>query len=873
MTPIPLTIHEPAGLARERELVRVGVPLPRGLAMPDQSWTVQSPGGERRACQTAALAAWPDGSVKWLLASFPASVPARETAVYHLLHGQSPAISSPELRVVESAAAIEVFTAGCTFRFPRRGERMIERTQNGPDQFLGEAGIGLRLVDRQGRSCRADVHSVRVAAAGPLSVQLAFAGQLGKTGLRVRGSWTIHAGAACAHLEVTLHNPARARHQRGLWDLGDPGSVLLRSLTLEVPLVPAAEKSVHWREEPAAEWQSQAGGPLEIVQQSSGGPHDDSRNHVSRLGKLPARGRGYRVQSATSESRGQRAEPILAVRSGSAWVAAGVAEFWQQFPKALSVEEDALRIGLFPDLGDDLHELQGGEQKTTRLAVSFADSPERAASDLSAVIAPLAVVCDGAWLAASGAIWRLPQGASRLRPEWQVVAEHAVAGRQGFFAKRETADEYGWRNFGDLWADHEEAYYQGPRPIVSHYNNQYDALEGFLLCYLLTGDRRWWQLADPLARHVIDIDIYHTREDKAAYNGGLFWHTNHYVDAATSTHRSYSAVNHPGGGGGPSNEHNYTSGLLLYYYLTGSDQARDAVIGLAEWVLAMDDGRRHLLGLVHETPTGLASKTSQFTYHGPGRGAGNSLNALLDGWLASGRGEFLVKLDELLRRTVHPHDDIAALDLGNAELRWSYTVFLQSLVRLVALSDECGLDAGLTAYARASLLHYARWMAEHEKFYLDEPEKLEFPTESWAAHELRKANVLTAAALYAPAPEAERFRTRARWFYDRAWSSLMGFATWHYTRPTVLALQLGLSAAQLAATPQPSPAPPADHVHPATPPERFVPQREAVRRALRSPAQLLAMIVRLGRVWRWPDAWRETWTRQQLRRYLGQFIG
>jgi hypothetical protein len=333
-------------------------------------------------------------------------------------------------------------------------------------------------------------------------------------------------------------------------------------------------------------------------------------------------------------------------------------------------------------------------------------------------------------------------------------------------------------------------------------------------------------------------------------------------------------VNHPAGGGGPSNEHNYTSGLLLYYHLTGNVQARDAVVGLAEWVLNMDDGRRHILGLVHETPTGMASATSQTTYHGPGRGAGNSINALLDGWLASGRREFLEKIDELVRRTIHPHDDIAALDLGNAELRWSYTVFLQSLVRLLAVSYEWGLDAELAGYARASLVHYARWMAEHETFYLDRPEQLEYPTETWAAQELRKANVLVAASKYVSKTDAASFRKKADWFYDRAWSTLLAMPTWRYTRPTILALQLGLSAAQLAESIEQSP-PQANLDKSVAPPPRpkFVPQKEAVRRGLRSPPQLLAMLVRLGRVWRWPEAWRTTWSHHQLRRLWGHYLG
>src|SRR5205085_12422352 len=127
-------------------------------------------------------------------------------------------------------------------------------------------------------------------------------------------------------------------------------------------------------------------------------------------------------------------------------------------------------------------------------------------------------------------------------------------------SQREVIDEFGWRHFGEVYADHEAAYYQGTAPVISHYNNQYDVIYGTLLQYLQTGEPSWAELFDPLARHVMDIDIYHTTEDRAAYNGGLFWHTDHYKDAATSTHRSYSRANAVPGrpyGGGPCNEHNY----------------------------------------------------------------------------------------------------------------------------------------------------------------------------------------------------------------------------------------------------------------------------------------------------------------------------
>src|SRR5205085_1892300 len=142
----------------------------------------------------------------------------------------------------------------------------------------------------------------------------------------------------------------------------------------------------------------------------------------------------------------------------------------------------------------------------------------------------------------------------------------------------------------------------------------YDVVLGTLVHYLRTGDERWLAIFAPLARHVIDIDIYHTSEDRAAYNGGLFWHTDHYRDAATGTHRCYSRANQQPDrpyGGGPCNEHNYTTGLLHYYYLTGDPLAREAVLSLADWVVGMDDGRQTVFGIVDEGPTGRASSTTE----------------------------------------------------------------------------------------------------------------------------------------------------------------------------------------------------------------------------------------------------------------------
>ncbi|RMH08941.1 MAG: hypothetical protein D6704_02205, partial [Nitrospirae bacterium] len=362
----------------------------------------------------------------------------------------------------------------------------------------------------------------------------------------------------------------------------------------------------------------------------------------------------------------------------------------------------------------------------------------------------------------------------------------------------------------------------------SHYNNQYDVIYGACIEFLRTGDRRWYILMRDLARHVIDIDIYHTQDDRPAYNGGLFWHTDHYVDAATATHRTYSRVNAQqakghGYGGGPSNEHNYTSGLLHYYFLTGDPLAYEAVMELAEWVLRMDEPRKGWLGLFDRRPTGLASSTVNRDYHGPGRGAGNSINALLDAYHLTKQKRFLDKTEALIRRCIHPHERIRDRGLDDVEHRWSYTVFLHVLGKYLDLKVEMHALDRMYAYARASLLHYAEWMADHEVPYKHVLDRVEIPTETWPAQDIRKSNVFKFAAKYADKPAREKFWDKAEIFFRAAIEDVLAFPTCRLTRPIVILLVNGYMHAFFQNNPEESAPMPAG-LHQFGPPQRFTPQ-------------------------------------------------
>jgi len=858
---VPVRLSCAENVRASRQPVVLGVPFPKGaLANPGQA-VLQLGEQTIPVPQTDVLARWADGSARWLLAEM--LLPNKELSdATGTLHVHSSATSPPEheqlgCRVDETANAFHVETGGVRFAVDRRVLCPLAVSPAAETAGMAPLESDTILRDRRFWQRRPLVQTSEVESRGPLRTTIGLAGRFdGCRHLEFRVRICFFAGTGLIRLRVCLHNARRAQHRGGLWDLGDPGSFLFRSLELAFGWAADQSEPVpQWQLEPGAEWEDAAAGePVEIYQDSSGGENWRSRNHANAHGRVPCRFRGYRLQTAESCQSSLRASPVVRLRGCSGTLTLSIPEFWQQFPKALRIENGSIHAGLFPDRWGDLFELQGGERKTHTLWLHFA-GPEAQPDDLAWTHAPARLLCAPQWYAASEVTPYLTAQSEHADERFDNYMRAALAGPESLFAKREVIDQYGWRNYGDAWGDHEQAYYEGPAPVISHYNNQFDMICGSILQTMRTGDPRWIDFFGPLARHVMDIDIYHTEQDRAAYNGGLFWFTDHYHDASTCTHRTFSRFNAPHSGpygGGPGSEHNFATGLLLYYYLTGDPDARDAVLGLADWVLAMDDGRRTVLAAADSAPTGLASLCGDPDYHGPGRGAANSIQVLLDAWQLSGGRKYLAKAEVLVRRSIHPEDEIAARDLLNVEGRWSYTMFLAALDRYLHVKAEAGSLDRMYAYARWSLVRYACWMVEHERPYFDYPEQLQYPTEAWAAQELRKANVLRMAACYAEPETAEAMRRRGDELAGRAWSDLLRFPTRHYTRAVAIMMIEGLADVALRHAP-PAPVPEPEESYTFPPPEEFVPQRRRVEQKLRSASGMKELAGRLAR----PSAWKQ----------------
>jgi hypothetical protein len=97
---VPLKVSDVSGFARRGEICSTGVPLPYGTLAKAEGIAVYSPGGKAVPAQFRVLERWreygQDGkSIKWLLVSFMADVPAGGQVTYRLKAGKNPAPAKP----------------------------------------------------------------------------------------------------------------------------------------------------------------------------------------------------------------------------------------------------------------------------------------------------------------------------------------------------------------------------------------------------------------------------------------------------------------------------------------------------------------------------------------------------------------------------------------------------------------------------------------------------------------------------------------------------------------------------------------------------------------------------------------------------------
>jgi len=776
--------------------VTTGVPLTRGKLFPSDNIQLITGQGESLSCNIEPTALWPDNSIKWCMVRTVLDLPAHQQLDLKLTSTSGETINTVDidayLRLEKQF--IEVRTRNCRFKLGRDAFNLFDQLDYRGKKLLRDSDLRLRTdagtyatpkiteITAKPVLTHEDIQSVQVQIHGYF--QSEPSGKIAS----FESTLDFFIATDTVRCTFTIHNTRSARHNAGLWDLGDPNTLLFENLDFNLALDNSHDGRIKTQQ--GSNWTSSANHQLSLYQSSSGGEHWDSPNHVNRDNRIPVSFDGYKLTDGKGIiTNGKRASPFISIKTHGTALNFHPEKFWQNFPKSSSYTGDSLSYGLFPEDHTDLHELQPGEKKTHTFWINIDENPD----SLSFTEQMPRSWINPEWMAKCH-VFPYPQ-VSPQDPVLKIISR-GLEGESNFFEKREAIDEYGWRNFGDLYADHETDGYTGKDLFISHYNNQYDPLYGFLQLFAMSGDERWFELANDLAIHITDIDIYDTSSDKAEYNYGLFWHTDHYLPAETSSHRSYSrhqkqdAYEGHVGGGGPGGQHCYTTGLLYHYLMTGSESSRRAIFQLSQWIYHFYEGS----GTIFDIVVSIKNRNridlknifrNQYPFD---RGTGNYIVSILDKHYLTQEESLLDEIGQIIRHTINPADDIDQRHLLDVELNWHYTVFLQALVRYLKVKEEHLAFDDDFYHAMHSLLHYARWMAANEAPYLDNPTNLEFPNYTWAAQDIRKANILYSAARFDPV-KRDLYLEKADAFKNYVIETLNGTDTSAYTRILSILMQ------------------------------------------------------------------------------------
>jgi hypothetical protein len=633
---IPLTAREFEGYARRSETVTAGINLPRGAVKDLETLSITGPGGKPVLCQFEKTAAWPDGSVKWILADFIADCPARGTETYAFRDSGKKQQESSPLEVIETPDQVSVITGPLSCTVKKEGFDLFQSVyldHNHDGKFEESERVSaspgtpsISLVDSQGKilsSRWGKVKSFAVEAKGPVRATLAVKGSIadtdGESFLDYTARLHFYSRSGLVRVFFTLHNPKptvplidknRDRH----WIMGRPGSAFFEDMSLSTRLAfdgPEQLSVGDGREEILDRViLTDKGG---IYQESSGGENWFGRIHMNHLYKIPLRFRGAKAFLGEVEPyQRNRPDAWLHVCDRRFGLAVAVRNFWQNFPKALTgCPDGAVRVALWPAEFPDQHELQGGENKTHEIAFFFHSGPQgstpaenRIATAMAAFHHPLLVSAPAEWYLRDGFFDDAVAYSPAEFSKYEQLMQGGVACRTNtLMADIDRYDEYGWRNFGDTPARNEYDETGGPhtgRLAMSHFNHEYDHGYGMLFQSLRTANLdpdlsyKWWNIAAAALFHESDIDIYHTISDTqagGAFNGGKFAHTSHGVEVINASHRGspvltwWGSLTWPWGQGqSPESGHFNTRGLMCYYYLTGDRRVLESAQEMTDLV-------------------------------------------------------------------------------------------------------------------------------------------------------------------------------------------------------------------------------------------------------------------------------------------------
>ena len=509
---IPVFLEEEAQVSR-RALLRFGVPFSQKTVYSVKNLRFCAPGGRTIPAQFSALSRHADGSIKDLFVTAFSDLKAGEKRTCFLEYGrkiQSSPLKDP-LKYTFSKDELFIDTGRLQARIRKNGFNLTDDLRVDGKAAGAFLPTEIQLVNGK-KLTLADPEKFELLEAGPLCLTL-----------RVQGKYTGNAGSY-----VIRFSFQRGRAGFDL-EFTHINSVLDMEFTDFKTLV------LNFRP------QGKNLRPFSVFQKNDRILFKDD------------------LQETEGKSDGSFK---ISANTGLA-----VADFWQRYPKAVSLKNDILRIALLPELpsgnfnqelpwklkylyANGGYRLKWGTSFTERMTFDFSGASTRQLAAERNL--PVIAVLPAAWYRQCKII---PQEDTSLVDAAVTVAFNRYIQRQ------HKEREFGFLNYGDSFGERGHSWT----------NNEYDPAQSMAECFLRTGNRAMLRYAQSTARHQADVDTCHAYPNDY-FIGANLQHSVGHSGIERSWSGAYTRYSAASGG------HSWTRGRLLVWQLTGDFPVMDSAL-------------------------------------------------------------------------------------------------------------------------------------------------------------------------------------------------------------------------------------------------------------------------------------------------------
>tara|TARA_Y100001960_G_scaffold57675_1_gene59429 strand:+ start:4682 stop:8545 length:3864 start_codon:yes stop_codon:yes gene_type:complete len=287
-------------------------------------------------------------------------------------------------------------------------------------------------------------------------------------------------------------------------------------------------------------------------------------------------------KNGTIVSKGTKAPGWANANFETHQIKLSVKDFWQQWPKSISVNQNALTVGLFPQIDkdwikpsdnieltkllyhfdNDSYIMPSGLRKTHKLTLSFGgiNSAHSKTLKLQGKVDPKLIVN-------TGVIGSVAEFNPHKFPLYDSIFNEMLNSR---LLRIKNNREYGILNFGDWWGERE----------VNWGNNEYDTPHGLFQNWLLGGPDVSFNLAVSAVTHMQNIDV--VNQGPADQVGKMYKHSighlgNWFKEPIQDEKlkKGFYKSHHSSG-------HTWIDGLLDHYYLTGDISSFSTAMKIAD---------------------------------------------------------------------------------------------------------------------------------------------------------------------------------------------------------------------------------------------------------------------------------------------------